>query len=520
MSLCEVSRGFMASLKTLGVVGSLLFFTLFPEKGWTQGLINNGLSCLTTIQDPSGSWGGTNGTTLRDTTTVLEALHLLGQTGTNFSQGIAYLQKSQLLNQDYRSRQVTTLEKTEDPTTGSIIDLLASQNEESLNTTAPNYPEGGWGIAQGFSTETLTTALALNALKAAGFSTGVSVVKAVVIAGTPHTFQLSLPAGASNLQLLIRETTGTVRVLVQTPSSGTFFVDLTNVSVPTTIPGFPVQAGTYTLTVQSQAGSPNTYSLEARFHDVDFDVSRITRALSYLGYAQNADGSWGISRGEDGLLMITAEVLQTLIAYGNSFGPRSAIDRGVAWLKARQNADGGFSAAPGSSTVYETALALLAIKAADPSSPVITAGQNFLRARQGANGCWNDDAYQTAVALRALPLVQSCRLDVDNNGAADVATDMVYIVRHLLNLPSVVPPSFRTLDPSIPSDVTIAAAIDALGNTLDVDTNGLVDVATDVVYIVRRLLDLPSVVPPSFRTLDPSIKSDATIAAAIDALCP
>jgi hypothetical protein len=99
-----------------------------------------------------------------------------------------------------------------------------------------------------------------------------------------------------------------------------------------------------------------------------------------------------------------------------------------------------------------------------------------------------------------------------------VATDIVYISRHLLNLPPV-PASFRAIDPTIPLDSEIAANIDALGNALDVDGNGSVDVATDVVYISRHYLSLTEV-PASFRAIDPNIPSDATIGANINALCP
>lgn len=58
-----------------------------------------------------------------------------------------------------------------------------------------------------------------------------------------------------------------------------------------------------------------------------------------------------------------------------------------------------------------------------------------------------------------------------------------------------------------------------MGSMLDVDGNGHVDVATDVVYIARHMLGLPPV-PASFRALNPSIPSDSAIAASIDALCP
>ncbi len=113
-----------------------------------------------------------------------------------------------------------------------------------------------------------------------------------------------------------------------------------------------------------------------------------------------------------------------------------------------------------------------------------------------------------------------CVLDVDGIGTppADVATDVVYAARTLLGL-NPVPPSWRVLDPSIPPDATIVGNVGAIGMGLDVDTNGHVDVATDIVYIARRLLGLPPV-PARFRMLDRSIADDASVAASVDALCP
>ena len=122
--------------------------------------------------------------------------------------------------------------------------------------------------------------------------------------------------------------------------------------------------------------------------------------------------------------------------------------------------------------------------------------------------------YQYRVAS-SLP---ACKLDVDGNGRAEVSTDVTYITRRLLGL-TPVPPSYRTADPSIPSDDAIGARIDALRGVYDVDGNGQLVVATDVTYIARRLAGLTPV-PPSYRAADPGIPSDASIAAAIDALCP
>ena len=120
----------------------------------------------------------------------------------------------------------------------------------------------------------------------------------------------------------------------------------------------------------------------------------------------------------------------------------------------------------------------------------------------------------TSAPVRA----SGCRIDVDLNGFADVATDVVYVARYLLGL-APVPASFRALDPGIPRDAELTAGMATMESVLDVDTNGVADVATDVVYIARHLLGLAPV-PPSFRALDPSIPSDSTLAARIAALCP
>lgn len=114
---------------------------------------------------------------------------------------------------------------------------------------------------------------------------------------------------------------------------------------------------------------------------------------------------------------------------------------------------------------------------------------------------------------------QICPLDVDQNGVAQAQTDAVYVFRSLLGLGNVVPPAFRTVDPSIIADAAIAANVDALGGAADVDGDGTVAAATDGVYIFRRALGLINVVPPAFRTVDPSIPSDAIVGANVDLLC-
>jgi hypothetical protein len=121
-------------------------------------------------------------------------------------------------------------------------------------------------------------------------------------------------------------------------------------------------------------------------------------------------------------------------------------------------------------------------------------------------------------ATFGLDLPISCSLDVDQDGTDDVATDVVYIARTLLGLPPV-PASFRVLDPTIPPDATIAANVTPIGTGLDVDGSGSPpDVATDMVYIARHLLGLPAV-PASFRAMNPNLPADSVISANVDALC-
>jgi hypothetical protein len=181
-----------------------------------------------------------------------------------------------------------------------------------------------------------------------------------------------------------------------------------------------------------------------------------------------------------------------------------------------QNNGGGVLSATATSSCEAFAVTPVAFTVAN--GPQVPLGVTFAPATSGLFSCQLDvlsNGGEVHLQLSGL----ACFTDVDGLGAPpDVATDIVYVARTLLGL-APVPTSFRSLDPSIPSDGTIATNITATGNTLDVDGNGVIDVATDIVYIARRLLGLPPV-PASFRALDPTILPDVDIKARIDALCP
>jgi len=117
--------------------------------------------------------------------------------------------------------------------------------------------------------------------------------------------------------------------------------------------------------------------------------------------------------------------------------------------------------------------------------------------------------------------VTTCALDVDANGSAAANTDGVYIFRSLPpTLQTVVPTAFRQLIPGIPLDPVILDNVNTVLTLMNVDGKGTTQASTDGVYIFRSLSNLQTVVPPLFRQLDPTIPSDQAIGANVDALCP
>lgn len=80
----------------------------------------------------------------------------------------------------------------------------------------------------------------------------------------------------------------------------------------------------------------------------------------------------------------------------------SLITAGVAALKGLQNSDGGFGDAS-TSSVLETAVAAIAIAAVNPSDASLPAAYSYLQRQQGSDGSWDEDTFQTALALQALP---------------------------------------------------------------------------------------------------------------------
>lgn len=137
-------------------------------------------------------------------------------------------------------------------------------------------------------------------------------------------------------------------------------------------------------------------------------------ALNYLAGSQNPDGGWALSRGEDSQVFYTATVLQAINSCRLEFNLSASRTRAITFLRSRQNPGVGYGSP--ASTAFETAAALLAILGSgQPLTAAETNALGFLSGAQLSNGSWSDDAYSTALALRALTFPR----DSDGDGMPD-----------------------------------------------------------------------------------------------------
>jgi len=132
-------------------------------------------------------------------------------------------------------------------------------------------------------------------------------------------------------------------------------------------------------------------------------------ALAYLRREQEPDGSW-FGRWGTNYIYGTWSVLAGLNAAGiDPSAPE--IRRAVGWLLARQHPDGGWGEAGASywegaphgdapySTASQTAWALLGLMAAgEAANPAVERGIDYLVATQNADGGWSEPWY-TAVGF-------------------------------------------------------------------------------------------------------------------------
>jgi subtilase family serine protease/Tol biopolymer transport system component/fibronectin type 3 domain-containing protein len=131
--------------------------------------LDRALAWLLARQTLDGAWEDAPATAIRDTTAVLEALGAASNIGPPYQRGAAFLSAAAAPNGDFEARRAAILAITATPAAraGLVSGLLARQNED-----------GGWGIASGYASSPLDTALTLRALYALGHPLDPAVRKA------------------------------------------------------------------------------------------------------------------------------------------------------------------------------------------------------------------------------------------------------------------------------------------------------------------------------------------------------
>ena len=135
------------------------------------------------------------------------------------------------------------------------------------------------------------------------------------------------------------------------------------------------------------------------------DSARMKAALAYLKREQLADGSW-FGRWGVNYVYGTWSALCALNAAGLTGATSPMVAKAADWLIHIQNADGGWGEncdsykldykgyEPYPSGASQTAWALLGLMAAGESDhPAVARGVAWLKARQGADGFWPEDHY-------------------------------------------------------------------------------------------------------------------------------
>jgi streptogramin lyase len=124
------------------------------------------------------------------------------------------------------------------------------------------------------------------------------------------------------------------------------------------------------------------------------DLQAAGRALGYLASNYTADGGYGVHG--QARVAVAARVLSAATAWRTRFEVGTIAQRAASWLMAQRDAQGRFA------SVADDALALAAFHTHGVDGAARDALIAALVSTQGADGDWNADPYDTALAVRAL----------------------------------------------------------------------------------------------------------------------
>jgi len=144
-------------------------------------------------------------------------------------------------------------------------------------------------------------------------------------------------------------------------------------------------------------------------HESGYPVNEnIGWSIGYLMDTQDTAGFWRYNDENTSNLYLTALCVISLEYYQTYFILSQQINNGATWLTEQQNTNGSFG--EDTTSVYETALSLTALINTKGSSleesikysESSNKARDFLLAKQDTAGSWNDNEYETALAILAL----------------------------------------------------------------------------------------------------------------------
>lgn len=124
--------------------------------------------------------------------------------------------------------------------------------------------------------------------------------------------------------------------------------------------------------------------------------SAVQRGIDWLKQNQGIDGSWSTyqpGREDVGCVSITAHAIEALIAHGNN---QTCVDKGIQWIRSNGHKDGYWDDLWLAKRTYGTACALAAlIKAGYGNASEITQAVQWLEQTQNTDGGWGEDIFGT-----------------------------------------------------------------------------------------------------------------------------
>jgi hypothetical protein len=371
--------------------------------------VDGAVAWLAAGQNTDGSWGADLEWIV--TSTAVESLAGLDPCLDPLPRGATWLAtRGAAPNHDFLARKVGALSMAPGyEHLAPTLELLAARHPAEPNGSLPNWPEGGWGLADGYETDSLTTALALLALDRAGLNGGFAVTNQALAGGATNLHVWEIPDDATKARIVITVSGSQIRLRMREGTPPTVFdpyFPLLGGPFLIVFPdsGLPFTPGTNYISIQSPSppGTPATYTMTGSYETPSFDTRTLAEPLDYLREAQNPDGGWGLQRGQPSELYTTLHVLLALLRYA-PYDLDAEIAAGVAHVKARQQPGGSFGYG-GSPIAYVTALAALGLMRADAGvfSPETEQAIAALAAMQAGDGSWAGEPYDTAVAALAL----------------------------------------------------------------------------------------------------------------------